>query len=354
MRFHGVAIALLGITAFVCAAPTGTADGQTPLPDGLPNPSQEQLAEIEQNARGTLPNSPPPPFISEMGITNLKLIAFNELFEVAYFNELLMNITTNVTGYTFSDDKDRDFIIEAFTAILAQEELHALSANGGLSHFGVDPIQPCRYQFPVEDFKSAVVLASTFTGLVLGTLQDVVERFANGQDFDLARQISSIIGQEGEQQGWYRVIQGKIPSELPFLTTSDLSFAFTAIQSFVVPGSCPNIEEIPLATFEPLTIATSPDPETQNITVVFKDPGFNDRNELWISYINQQNLPIVESLDILSQEHGTVTAEAIFPYTEHEMNGFTIAAITKSRGPFSNAYAVAADTVAGPGLIIVN
>jgi hypothetical protein len=54
-----------------------------------------------------------------MGITNLKLIAFNELFEVAYFNELLLNITTNVTGYTFSDEKDHDFVIEAFTAILA-------------------------------------------------------------------------------------------------------------------------------------------------------------------------------------------------------------------------------------------
>jgi hypothetical protein len=223
-----------------------------------------------------------------------------------------------------------------------------------LSHFGVNPIQPCQYQFPVEDFKSAVILASTFTDLVLGTLQDVVERFAIGQDFDLARQISSIIGQEGEQQGWYRVMQSKIPSELPFLTTSDLSFAFTAIQSFVVPGSCPNIQEIPLKTFEPLTIATPPGPETQNITVVFKDPGFNDRDELWITYINQQNFPIVEPLDILSQEHGNVAAEAIFPYTEHEMNGFTIAAITKSGGPFGNAYAVAANTIAGPGFIIVN
>jgi hypothetical protein len=119
MRFPGAAVALLGMTSFVCAAPTGTTEVQNQLPDGLPNPSQEQLAEIEQNARGTLPNTPLPPFISQEGITNLKLIAFNELFEVAYFNELLLNITTNVTGYTFSDEKDRDFVIEAFTPILA-------------------------------------------------------------------------------------------------------------------------------------------------------------------------------------------------------------------------------------------
>lgn len=49
----------------------------------------------------------------------MKLIAFNELVEVAYFNELPLNITTNVTGYIFSDGKERDFVIEAFTAILA-------------------------------------------------------------------------------------------------------------------------------------------------------------------------------------------------------------------------------------------
>lgn len=72
------------MTAFVCAAPTGTTQVPTQLPDGLPNPSQEQLAKIEQNARGILPNSPAPPFISQIGITNIKLIAFNELFEVAY------------------------------------------------------------------------------------------------------------------------------------------------------------------------------------------------------------------------------------------------------------------------------
>lgn len=119
MRFHGAAIPLLGMISFVCAAPTGATGGQTQLPDGMPSPSLKQLAKIEQNARGTLPNAPPPPSISHKGITNLKLIAFNELFEVAYFNELLRNITNNVPGYTFSDEHDRDFVIEAFTAILA-------------------------------------------------------------------------------------------------------------------------------------------------------------------------------------------------------------------------------------------
>lgn len=192
---------------------------------------------------------------------------------------------------------------------------------------------------------------------MLGTLQDVVERFAVGRDFGLARTIASVIGQEGEQQGWYRVLQGKIPSELPFLTTSDLNFAFTAIQEFVVPGSCPNINEIPLRTFEPLNILTPPGAATQTIRVSFMDDDHNDKDEkapLWMTYINQLNLPIVEPLEIVSRNDSYVVAEAVFPYDENEMNGLTIAAVTKSRGPFGNAGTVAKWTLAGPGLIIVN
>lgn len=223
-----------------------------------------------------------------------------------------------------------------------------------MRHFKQNEIQPCEYHFPVSDFKSAIALAATFTDLVLGTLQDVVERFALGRDVDLAREIASIIGQEGEQQGWFRVTQGKIPSELPFLTTSDLNFAFTAIQDFVVPGSCPNINEIPLRTFEGLQILSPPGPHNQNITVQFNDPDREAEGSLWMTYINQQNLPIVEPLRVISREDSEVRAEALFPFEDFEMNGFTIATVTKSGGPFSDASSVAKFTLAGPGLIIVN
>lgn len=218
----------------------------------------------------------------------------------------------------------------------------------------MDPIQPCEYYFPVQDFGSAIALAATFTDVVLGTLQDVVERFALGRDFDLAREIASVIGQEGEQQGWFRVYQGKIPSELPFLTTSDLNFAFTAIQNFVIPGSCANIATIPLRTFEPLGIETPPGPKTQDLVFTFLIPGNETEAPLWMTYINQQNLPIVEPLSVLGRSGDNVTAQAVFPYDEHEMNGLTIAAVTKSEGPFADASAVAEWTLAGPGLIIVN
>lgn len=235
-----------------------------------------------------------------------------------------------------------------------QEELHAIRANNALVHFNQTPIEPCNYVFPVEDFDSAIALAATFTDVVLGTLQDAVERFAIGQDVDLAREIASVIGNEGEQQGWFRVMQARMPSELPFLTTSDLNFAFTAVQGFTVPGSCPNIEKIPLRTFENLQILTTPKAESQNLTFAFEDKDNEAEHMLWMTYVNQLNLPVVEPLHIVSKEGTMVEATALFPYNEHELNGLTIAAVTKSDGPFADANSVAKWTLAGPGLIIVN
>ena len=247
--------------------------------------------------------------------------------------------------------------LQFFSSVLTiaqTEELHALRANDALTHFKVQPIAPCKYTFPVQTYGSAIMLASTFTDVVLGTLQDAVERFAMGSDFALAREIASVIGNEGEQQGWFRSVQDRIPNELPFVTTSDLNFAFTAIQSFTVPGSCPNISAIPLTTFEPLNIPTTPGAKTQNITIEFEDPNGEATDSLSLTYINQLNLPIVESLQVISQDGNKITAMALFPYKENEMNGLTIAAVTKSHGPFADANSVAKETLAGPGLIIIN
>ncbi|KAF3384410.1 hypothetical protein F1880_002382 [Penicillium rolfsii] len=352
MRIIDITVALSSLALFAAAAPAPL--GKNPLPDGMPSPSPQQVKLIQQAAHGTLPNGPPPPSISSEGFVNLKLIAFNELFEVAFFNELINNITNKIEGYDMEEEEDHVQVLDALKAILAQEELHALRANDALDHFKVNKIQPCKYSFPVSDFKSAIALAATFTDVVLGTLQDVVERFAMGHDVGLAREIASVIGQEGEQQGWFRASQGKIPSELPFLTTSDLNFAFTAVQGFVIPGSCPNINEIPLRTFEGLNIMTAPGPQDQNITVQFNDPDHEADHSLWLTYINQQNLPIVEPLRIVSRNGKEIQAEALFPFEENEMNGLTIAAVTKSGGPFMDASSVAKSTLAGPGLIIVN
>jgi hypothetical protein len=117
MRFH-IPI-LLGIAHLAFAAPVAVPVSNKALPDGLPNPSAGELEVIEENAHGTLPNGPPPPGISSEGITNLKLVAFNELFEVAFFDELIKNITDKTLGYRFSNEDDYDFVLNGLKVILA-------------------------------------------------------------------------------------------------------------------------------------------------------------------------------------------------------------------------------------------
>ena len=73
-----------------------------------------------------------------------------------------------------------------------------------------------------------------------------------------------------------------------------------------------------------------------------------------MTYINQQNLPIVKPMNSMSSREGTVTAEALFPYNKNLMNGLTIAAVTNGSGPFATADDVSKATVFGPGVIIVN
>jgi hypothetical protein len=147
-------------------------------------------------------------------------------------------------------------------------------------------------------------LASTLTDIVLGTLQDVTSLLATDGDDGVIRGIVSVVGQEGEQNGFYRSLLGKIPSALTFLTTSTREFAFSALnQNFVVPGSCPKIGEINLPIFQALNA------DTQNIQSTSQTLGFsvsigynhgnssgNSYSSLSLVYINQQNLPIVEEI----------------------------------------------------------
>jgi hypothetical protein len=326
-----------------------------PLENGFPNPSQDQTLQIQIQAHGTLPNGPPPPKLSPEGITNLQLIALNELFEVAYFTELVYNVTNKVSGYDLG--YGHNYVLESLHAIVAQEQLHLLNANGALKRFNQEPIQPCKYSFPVTDFQSAIALAATFTDLVLGTLQDVNQIFAQNGDAGLVRGVSSVIGNEAEQEGFYRLVQKKRVTSQPFLTTATRDFAFTAIKSFAVPDSCPNIASINLKTFKALTVeSTDIKPATQNIrfSVKTSDAQVYQASELNVVYLNGQNVPIVKTLQNVQVGSDKVTFEAAFPYDEFLMDGLTVVAVTHDQDEFASAADVAGKAVFGPGLIEID
>ncbi|CZT44628.1 related to sexual development protein (LsdA) [Rhynchosporium secalis] len=326
-------------------------------------------ADIQKQAHGSQPDGPPPPNINPNTLTSLRLIAFNELFEVAFFSSLLSNISTNTSGYTFSSSSSRDTAVASLTAILAQEVLHVLNANGALSNFKTSPIQPCQYQFPTTTYEGAIELASTFTDLVMGTLQDVSFLLGTDGDSALIRTITSVVGQEGEQNGFFRTTNKKIPSALPFLSGSAREFAFSALnQNFVVSGSCdgPNLATIDLPIYPPLGLVT------QNITAkeqmlkfrldfsnragaqgkTMKDqPGMQYKN-LTMVYMNQQNLPVVQKIQNLALTSEGLTFETMFPYKQGGFgNGLKIAVLTKEGGNLTSVEGVATSTVFGPALI---
>lgn len=88
-----------------------------PLANGFPNLNTTEMAEVYKLAGGTLPNGALPTALSDSGTQTLQLIAANEIFEVAYFTELLANVTNDVPGYALGADKD--YVVKTLTAVMA-------------------------------------------------------------------------------------------------------------------------------------------------------------------------------------------------------------------------------------------
>ena len=114
MRFTSIAAASVAIVS------TTAIPFKFPLPDGFPNPTPGQLALIEKEAQGSIPNSPLPTAVKSAGVTTLQLLALNEIFEVAYFTELLANVTNNVPGYDAASlaPLDREYVTDTLTAVV--------------------------------------------------------------------------------------------------------------------------------------------------------------------------------------------------------------------------------------------
>ena len=164
-----------------------------------------------------------------------------------------------------------------------------------------------------------------------------------------------MIGQEGEQEGFYDIIRGKFPSSAPFLTTSAADFAFTAINAVTVPGSCPNSNLIKLNIFKPLSVLT-PNVTPNTKTITFSWPkGDKPASIVYIS--GAGNVPVVVpfTVDNARSTDATVVVNAAFPFDINHgfAEGLQIAAATRTSGPFATADDVAADTIFGPGPFLV-
>ena len=320
------------------------------LSNGFPNLSPSALSDVNNAAHGTLSNATGKPTFSTNDLTNFQLVAFNEFFEVAFFTSLLTNITTGVPGFEIPAHLNATYILDTLIAVQAQEELHAINANTKLPV----PLKTCEYKFPTKDFNGAIALAATFTDVVLGTLQDIATIFA-GDNAGVVRGVAATIGQEGEQNGFYRSLQGKIPSAQPFLTASARDFAFSALnQNFVVPGSC-DISGIPLKVFGVLNLETANvGLGDQTISLSFDISSYKGSyDDLEFVLISGQNVPIVQDLKNVKKDGNKITFDADFLQQTDLLFGLTLGAVVKKGGALASVDDVANAAVFGPALIEV-
>ncbi|CAN8106184.1 unnamed protein product [Discula destructiva] len=367
MKFVQIfAAAFVGLTT---AFPPNLGNVEDPADDGFPKPNAAQQAAINAIAGGQLPNARPPPKLAKSSLTAFQLIAFNENFEVAFFSSLISNLTEQIQGFK-TDAKSQKELLAVLKTVKAQEELHAMSALEVLNHYGAFAPPPCTYKFPTTDLRAAITLANAFTGVVLGTLQDASQLLAANGDADPVRALASVIGQEGEQNGYYRSLLAYKPSSKPFLTTSVAPFAFSALQDFVV--DCPfkhtNRSVIDIPIFPTLTVLTGgggTNVSSKDQMIDFRadlstaPKGSWDKHKhgkgegLFVTYFTGQNLPISEPVRNASFNGNVIAFKANFPYTKNVMEGLTISALT-NKGDFSSPGDVASATLAAPGLISVN
>lgn len=199
------------------------------------------------------------------------------------------------------------------------------------------------------------MLAQTITDLALSTIPGAEVAFAldGGEEIPLVEVFSSVLGQEAQQDGFYRYAQRKTPSAAPQLTGGSASFAFTALHEFIVPGSCPMpLSNIPLTNFGKLHILTKPQP--RNMTLRYEVSGHVDSQHNSVLYISGQNLPVTVPIVAAKYAHGQTYFSASFPFEEGFANGLTIAAVVNGTGSLPTYDAVAAATLYGPGLIEID
>lgn len=234
--------------------------------------------------------------------------------------------------------------------------MHFIAINALLTGGGQAPIAPCAYTFPVCNFRSAIRLAQTFTDIALGTLPAIQVAFAldGGQELGLVQIFSSVLGQEAEQVGFFRYAQKKVPSAAPQLTGGDANFAFTVLNQFIVPGSCPvPFDSIPLKLFGKLDVPVQP--PAHNSTLKFVAGGRVTEGGNSLVYISGQNTPLTVPIAHTAWDGKATTFEADFPFDLGFARGLTLAVVVNGVDGVYQTYAdVAAATLYGPGNIEVD
>ncbi|KAI0134355.1 hypothetical protein BJ170DRAFT_195804 [Xylariales sp. AK1849] len=364
-----------------------------PLSNGFPFPNETALEELFTRAGGNFTNAPLAPRFDEDSLTSWKLQAFNEFMEVAFFTQLISNISDGVAGYEL-DTSMRDYVLSSLETIQAQKQMHAYNANDAVRYFtNGSHMFPCTYEFPVSTFAEAVDFAQTLTDMYIGLLANIQQRTAMhlGSDSNsIIYVLAQALGQEGQQSGWFRSLRRIPPTGEPFLTTSTREFALSWMQYWIVPGSCPNMGDIPLRILPSLgitAVSIGDASHTGNVTLVA--PGAVDPKSQSVVFVNGALVPTVVPFKVrhtspcvgddqvatrmtrdghsqrvvafrrastarsggLDDCIASTEIVADMPYAHNVMHGLVLMNVVENRATFITPQDVADATVYGPALL---
>lgn len=327
---------------------------EAPLSDGYPNYTPDQLQQLYLHAGGSLSNSTPPANVSDFAVTFFTAVAHLEYMEAVLFRDFLSNVTNCVPGFEIPSGLpfSKDYIVEAFTKIQAQEELHHLTANGVVKAFGPtgQGITGCtRYNFPIWDFASGIEFFDAITSNVYGGLGAGAEGLGINNDTGLIRPIVATATQEGTQGGFFKLLKNKglPPSDVPFETVSNLPITWSAFSQIVDPTSCANYTNVQTTVFAPLTAVDS-------TTYTIPASSYKNGTDYYLTFINQLNTPFSVPATVDSSSGSDITLHGDWLYDEHLLNGLTIVLLTTSAGPFADVDAASAAATHGPVFRIIN
>jgi hypothetical protein len=141
------------------------------------------------------------------------------------------------------------------------------------------------------------------------------------------------------------------------LTTVPAAFAWSALQSFVVPGSCDeDIKKINLPIYPPLMVNGGAiavlDAKDQTLSFSATLDKSHKGEDLYITYTTGQQLPYSVKAKNVKWNGKSVSVKAEFPFEKLVAQGFTHAALTTS-SDIATPDDVPAVTLAAPGLIQV-
>jgi hypothetical protein len=369
MHFSDVLVGISCLSTLAAAAPFTVNTDYVALATAT---NTEALGAIQTAAHGSLSNITPPKFLNggKVSLSVFQSVAFNENSEVAFFEELLFNISTNVPGYQFATTDLRNEALLNINAIVAQEKLHQINANKAIARFSNDTsaiILPCKYDFPATSFNGALQEAGIFTSLVMATLQQAIVALGTNGDGNLSRGVAASLGQEGQQDGFFRAKQGLIAPEGPFITASTPDYLINfLVQNYIVPGSCPNLNTIPFAPWQPLTFTGASREWTKLDQLSFKftlsstqsakDFGTNFE-DLALVYVNQQNTPIQKPFKNVSVSSNgkDVSFDVDFPHDGAGVNeGLVLVSVVSTKvNQLTNVLDAAKATLFGPFVIEV-